>query len=115
MFDGHITSLAAKYAEKHWLKCVFEAIEKEREESAKAKSGERRRSRQSSEDDEMDGKEKTIDFELEKALIRATRELERGFKEHGLEEGDKSVQVKSSGCFGLCLGGKRKVPKGGTP
>lgn len=114
VFDGHITSLAAKYAEKHWLKCVFEAIEKEREESAKAKSGERRRSRQSSEDDEMDGKEKTIDFELEKALIRATRELERGFKEHGLEEGDKSVQVKSSGCFGMCFGGKRKVPKGGT-
>ena len=31
VFDGHITSLAAKYAEKHWLKCVFEAIEKERE------------------------------------------------------------------------------------
>ena len=44
-----------------------------------------------------------------KALIRATRDLEKGFKQHGLEEGDESV--KMSGCFG-CFGGK--VPTGGT-
>ena len=106
VFDGHITSLAAKYAEKHWLECVFEAIEKEREEERRVKakssggsrrgSGDNRRrsgsskSRESSSSNE-DGENENaeIDFELEKALIRATGELERGFKEHGVEEGDE--------------------------
>jgi len=131
VFDGHITSLAAKYAEKHWLECVFEAIEKEREEKRRVKakssggsrrgSGDNRRrsgsskSRESSSSNE-DGENENaeIDFELEKALIRATGELERGFKEHGVEEGDDGVQVKSGGCFGMCFGGKQKVPTGGT-
>ena len=37
VFDGHITNLAAKYAEKHWLECVLKATEKEKEETAKEK------------------------------------------------------------------------------
>ena len=124
VFDGHITNLAAKYAEKHWLEYVFKATEKEKEETAKEKKrkgGSKPVLRETSSlepsdafGDAEDVLSEEIDFDLEKALIRATRDLEKGFKQHGLEEGDESVHVKRSGCFGTCFGGKQKVPTGGT-